>query len=298
MATRTFSSREMSVLGPSRSQTLEGQQRLEGSVDSPLLTQNSMYVGHSTQGLNARLSRRRRDNKEPPSRSCNCCCVVCADQSVKVIVQNFGRLDSIGNAGLHLLKWPFQTAALVSLKVRMLDVEVNTKTLDNVSVQVRTSVQYQVEDDRVDDFLFRLQDPSAQIESYVEDGVRSMLPSMTIDDAFLSKTAIGDQVCSRTETEMEAFGVTILSVLVLELKIAPEVRAAMNAIQASKRLRESSIHKAEANKIMVVRRAEANAEAMHLQGQGLARQRVAMCDGIAKIIAMMRERDSGVDQRQ
>eukprot|EP00282_Hemiselmis_andersenii_P022682 CAMPEP_0172005214 /NCGR_PEP_ID=MMETSP1041-20130122/4918_1 /TAXON_ID=464988 /ORGANISM="Hemiselmis andersenii, Strain CCMP439" /LENGTH=338 /DNA_ID=CAMNT_0012659175 /DNA_START=350 /DNA_END=1362 /DNA_ORIENTATION=- len=299
MASRTFSSREMRTLTSSQL----GREAFRpgsgaDSVDSPLLSQNSMYVGQKTRGLKAELKRRRADKKEPPSRSCNCCCIVCADQSVKVIVQNFGQLESIRDAGLHLLKWPFQTAALVSLKVRMLDVTTNSKTLDNVTVQVRSSVQYQVEADRVDEFLFRLNDPASQIESFVEDGIRSMLPSMTLDDAFLSKTAIGDTVCRQTEKEMEAYGVTILAVLVAELRIAPEVSAAMNEIEASKREREACVHKAEANKIMVVSRAEADAEAMHLQGIGLARQRVAMCDGISQSIEAMREQETGVDQRE
>lgn len=41
----------------------------------------------------------------------------------------------------------------------------------------------------------------------------------------------------------------------------PKVRAAMNEINAAQRMREAAIQKAEADKVMVVKRAEASAEA-------------------------------------
>eukprot|EP00285_Hemiselmis_virescens_P012588 CAMPEP_0173390676 /NCGR_PEP_ID=MMETSP1356-20130122/15783_1 /TAXON_ID=77927 ORGANISM="Hemiselmis virescens, Strain PCC157" /NCGR_SAMPLE_ID=MMETSP1356 /ASSEMBLY_ACC=CAM_ASM_000847 /LENGTH=321 /DNA_ID=CAMNT_0014348127 /DNA_START=242 /DNA_END=1203 /DNA_ORIENTATION=- len=290
MSTRAFSARSSAVE--------MREHNPPAAVNSPLLRENSMYKGTNVTFVNAMQKARRRQGTEPGSRSCNCCCFVCADQSVKVIVQNFGRLDSIRDAGLHLLRWPFQTAALVSLKVRIMDVTTNSKTLDNVTVKVRSSVQYQVEADRVDEYLFRLNDPATQIASFVEDGIRSMLPTLTVDAAFGAKGDIGDAVCRYAEKEMGQYGVTILAVLVCELQIAPEVSAAMNSIEASRLAREAAIFDAEARKIKVIKAAEADADAKHLLGVGVARQRLAMCDGIQKSILRMRETNQMVDQRE
>ena len=52
------------------------------------------------------------------SNPCNCFCFVCADSSARVIFQWMGAADPITKGGgLHWIWWPFQTAALVSLKV-------------------------------------------------------------------------------------------------------------------------------------------------------------------------------------
>lgn len=49
----------------------------------------------------------------------------------------------------------------------------------------------------------------------------------------------------------------------------PKVRAAMNEINAAVRFRSAALEKAEADKIMVVKKAEANAEAKFLEGTSL-----------------------------
>ncbi len=54
----------------------------------------------------------------------------------------------------------------------------------------------------------------------------------------------------------------------------------MNEINASKRLKESAYQRAEGEKILKVKRAEAEAESMYLSGCGVARQRKAIMDGL------------------
>merc|ERR1712178_548452 len=47
-----------------------------------------------------------------------------------------------------------------------------------------------------------------------------------------------------------------------------------------KRLRDAALMAAEAEKIKIVKQAEAAADAQHLQGQGIARQRAAIIEGL------------------
>merc|ERR1719336_1009303 len=54
----------------------------------------------------------------------------------------------------------------------------------------------------------------------------------------------------------------------------------MNEINKQKRLRDASIMAAEAEKIKVVKAAEASADAAQLQGESIARQRRAIIEGL------------------
>merc|ERR1711990_1443490 len=54
----------------------------------------------------------------------------------------------------------------------------------------------------------------------------------------------------------------------------------MNEINASRRLREAAKEKAEADKIIQVKAAEADAESKYLSGIGVARQRQAIVNGL------------------
>lgn len=112
-----------------------GGRKGDGGGRRPLSDRRSRCAKDSSSGW--RWSSRR----EPKNASCNCLCIVCADDGVRVIVQNMGEAEEeTRGAGLHLLKWPFQTASLVSLKIRHIDIQTNTKTIDNVSVSVHRFV--------------------------------------------------------------------------------------------------------------------------------------------------------------
>merc|ERR1719440_2299262 len=54
----------------------------------------------------------------------------------------------------------------------------------------------------------------------------------------------------------------------------------MNEKDANRRLREAAQDKGEAEKLLMVKQAEAEAESKFLQGQGIARQRAAIIDGL------------------
>lgn len=79
---------------------------------------------------------------------------------------------------------------------------------------------------------------------------------------------------------MTEYGYEIKDVLVTDLEPDRQVKAAMNQINAQQRLREAAAYKAEADKILSVKSAEADAESKYLSGLGVARQRKAVVDGL------------------
>jgi hypothetical protein len=54
----------------------------------------------------------------------------------------------------------------------------------------------------------------------------------------------------------------------------------MNDINASKRLKEAAYQRAEGEKVLKVKQAEAEAESMYLSGVGVSKQRMAIMDGL------------------
>ena len=215
-------------------------------------------------------------------------CFVTVPQDRWVTVEKFGKYDKImspglGFAGLDVCGACVSFRAITS-RVEQNLCSVQTKTKDNVFVTVKVAVQQSVVPERVEDAIYKLTNVHAQVDSYVSDVVRSHVPKMTLDEAFEKKDEISDAVQEQLAKNMAAFGFQIHKALVTELQPDASVQASMNEINKQRRLRDASIMAAEADKIKVVKAAEAAADAAHLQGQGIARQRSAIIDGLKESI--------------
>jgi len=211
----------------------------------------------------------------------SCLCIQCVRTQEIAIVEDLGEFKRLLGPGFSCILWPLQgVGGVLSLRIQQLDVACETKTKDNVFVQVGVSVQYRVVADSAYDAFYRLANPRGQIESYVFDVVRSTVPKMELDDAFASKATIAEHVLDQLQDVMKDYGYEILESLVTDLSPDAKVKASMNQINASKRLKEASLFKAEAEKIRLVKGAEAEAEAKYLSGVGVARQRKAIAQGL------------------
>ena len=166
------------------------------------------------------------------------------------------------------------------MRVQELNCQLETKSLDNVFITVRVSIQFSSPKEKVYSAFYILENPTATIRSYVFDSIRASLCRMTLDHAFESKEEISLQLKAHLQEVMTQYGFTILNVLITDLIPDSKVRNAMNEINASKRLKEAAYQKAEGEKILRVKNAEAQAEGMYLSGVGVARQRKAIMDGL------------------
>ncbi len=79
-------------------------------------------------------------------------------QQTAAVIERLGRFQSIRNSGLQL-KIPIidRVAGRLSLKIQQLDVIVETKTLDDVFVKLKVSVQYVVIRDKVYEAFYMLE---------------------------------------------------------------------------------------------------------------------------------------------
>ena len=201
------------------------------------------------------------------------------------IVERFGKFVRIAQPGLNL-KIPLieRIAGRPSLRVQQLDVAVETKTKDDVFVHVVVSVQYFIIPEAVYHAFYRLDDAGSQIRSFVFDVVRARVPNIDIDDVFRKKDDIADAVKNELALVMGDFGYGIVKALVTDIEPDAKVKAAMNEINAAQRLRQAASEKGEADKILKVKAAEADAESKALAGRGIADQRKAIVDGLRESV--------------
>jgi len=157
-----------------------------------------------------------------------------------------------------------------------------TKTQDNVFVNIVVSVQYQPlkTDEAYYNAFFKLTNIDSQMRPYVFDTVRSAVPQLTVDQVFELKNEIGDKIKGALTSLMGGYGYRIVDALVTDVRPDRKVATAMNEINAAKRLRVATQERAEAEKMIVVKAAEADAESKYLAGLGIARQRQAIVQGL------------------
>lgn len=209
-------------------------------------------------------------------------------QQTAVVVERFGKFQSIRNSGLQM-KIPVvdRIAGRLSLKIQQLDVIVETKTLDDVFVKLKVSVQYVVIQSKVYEAFYKLEYPHDQITSYVFDVVRAEVPKMKLDDVFVKKDDIAIAVKSELQDAMLEYGYDIIKTLVTDIDPDPQVKAAMNRINASEREKIAAQFEGDAARILIVEKAKAEAESKRLQGQGIADQRREIARGLEESVEVL-----------
>ncbi|HRP37212.1 MAG TPA: SPFH domain-containing protein, partial [Candidatus Dojkabacteria bacterium] len=211
--------------------------------------------------------------------------VFTVEQQTVAIVERFGKFVRMAKPGLNV-RIPFidRVAGRVTLRIQQLDVKAETKTKDNVFVTVIVSVQYYILPEKVYEAFYKLNNPALQINSYVFDTIRARVPKITLDELFERKEEIAQAVKEELNETMVNFGFEILNSLVTDIEPDMKVKEAMNEINAAQRLRVAASEKGEAEKIIKVKAAEADAESKALQGKGIADQRRAIIEGLKESV--------------
>ena len=213
-------------------------------------------------------------------------------QQTAAIVERLGKFHTIAPAGLRW-KIPFvdRIVGRVSLKIQQLDVDIETKTEDDVFVQMQVSVQYKILASSIYEAYYELSQPTAQIRSYVFDTVLAEVPTMKLDAVFVNKNKIALAVRGHLAEEMEIYGFKIIKTLVTDVNPDQHVKDAMNKINEAERLKLAAQYKADAEKIQIVAKAEAEAESKKLQGIGIADQRKAIAQGLKESVEILNDVD-------
>ena len=210
---------------------------------------------------------------------------VIVTEQTAVIIERFGKFNRIANSGISLII-PFidRKASTVNLRVQQLDVEIETKTKDDVFVHLQVSVQYKIDRNSVREAYYSLDNARNQIASYIFDDVRAEVPKLELDDVFAKKEDIAIAVQQNISESMQEYGFVIIKALVTDINPDAKVKESMNRINAAKREKEAASEEGEALKIKIIKEAEADAESKRLSGQGIAQQRLEIVRGFKESV--------------
>jgi len=217
--------------------------------------------------------------------------------SVKII-ERCGKFNGVLHPGLQFLVPCVDVPSNpITMRLQHVEISCETKTKDNVFTQMKVSIQYQVvnKDKSIEDAHYRLTNPKKQIEAYVYDVVRALVPEYDLDSVFTAKDEISKTIQDNLKEQMGKFGYEILATPVTDIEPNASVKRAMTEINKAKRMRSAATDAGEATKIKAIKEAEAeasrteiqakaSAEAMHLSGVGIARQRQAIMEGLRESV--------------
>ena len=209
-------------------------------------------------------------------------------QQTSAVIERFGKFIAIRRPGIHF-RVPLidKISGRVSLRILQLDVIVETKTKDDVFVKLKVSVQYKILQDKIFDAFYKLDFPQDQITSYVFDVVRAVVPKMRLDDVFEKKDEIANAVKGELNDAMINYGYDIIKALVTDIDPDAEVKTAMNKINAAERQKVAAQYEGDAQRILIVEKAKAEAESKRLQGQGIADQRREIARGLEESVDVL-----------
>lgn len=209
-------------------------------------------------------------------------------QQTSAVIERFGKYQSIRGAGLQL-KIPLidKVSGRVSLRIQQLDVNVETKTRDDVFIHLKISVQFLIRKNHVYDAFYKLQNPHEQITSFIFDVVRAEVPKMKLDDVFVKKEEVALAIQRDLKEAMLDYGYDIIKALVTDIDPDENVKIAMNRINAAEREKIAAQHEGDAQRILIVERAKAEAESKRLQGRGIADQRREIARGLEESVDVL-----------
>ena len=218
-------------------------------------------------------------------------------QQTVAIIERFCKFQSTRNPGLQI-KIPFidRVAGRVSLRVQQLDVIVETKTKDDVFVHLKISVQFLIRPGHVYDAFYKLQNPHEQITEFIFDVVRAEVPKMILDDVFEKKEEIALAIQRDLKQAMLNYGYDIIKALVTDIDPDEKVKIAMNRINAADREKIAAQHEGDAQRILIVERAKAEAESKRLQGKGIADQRREIARGLEESVDVLNK--AGINSQE
>ena len=209
-------------------------------------------------------------------------------QQTVAILERFGKFHSIRKPGLHFkIPGVDKISGKISLKIQQLDVNVETKTKDNVFVKIKVSMQFKVLEEKAYDAFYKLDNPTEQITAYVFDTIRAEVPKLRLDDVFERKDDIAVAIRRELEEAMNTYGYGIVKALVTDIDPDHAVKNAMNRINAAEREKIAAEYEGESERVKIVAKARADAESKRLHGQGIADQRREIARGLEESVHLL-----------
>ncbi|MFA5917422.1 MAG: SPFH domain-containing protein [Candidatus Gracilibacteria bacterium] len=217
-------------------------------------------------------------------------------------VEVFGKYNRILRPGLSFIIPVVETTKEQVLYRINFPVDVDGVTSDNVTAYIGLNVIYYVDDDKNDTeegaiykSVYKISDSRTMIKSIIDQELRGMIVTFNHKEVFGKREEIGNEIEEKLREKLSSFGFILDSIQVRDVKLESSVMAAMNKVVESEKLKEAAMNQGESEKIMQVKRAEAEKETKILLGQGMAGQRMEIARGFKESVDLIKSSDTKLD---
>lgn len=217
-------------------------------------------------------------------------------QSDKYVVERFGRLHSVLGPGINFIV-PFldRIAHRVSILERQLPtMSQDAITLDNVLVQVETSVFYRIiEPEKT---VYRIRDVDSAIATTVAGIVRSEIGKMELDQVQSNRSTLTSTIKDQLFAVVDDWGIEVTRAELLDVNLDQATRAAMMQQLNAERARRAQVTEAEGKKRAV--ELSADAELYAAEQTAKARRIQAEAEAYATETVARAIADNGLEAAQ
>ncbi len=205
------------------------------------------------------------------------------------IVESFGKFKKTLDPGLHILTPFIETLKTkINLSVQNFFFDLESVTKDKVRVHIKANLIYKVNRSSVTQYFYELKDPKLTLASFVENYSRSYVASQTHEELLEKREDMSDYLLTHLQEKMLKWGIKIIGFQITDIIFPREITDAMSKVVASQRLKEAALNEAEAQKIKIIKQAEAEKESRILLGKGVAGERQAIIEGLKQSIDDMK----------
>ncbi len=211
--------------------------------------------------------------------------IVTVQQNTVKLIERFGKFHKVLDSGLNII-FPIldKQVATVTLALQNLHEQVDAVTKDKVVVKIEANLVYSVDRQLIKEFYYDLSDAMTTLRDYVENYMRSHVATKTHEELLSEREEFSTYLIDSLDDILIKWGIRITSFQVINISFPSEITDAMSKVVASQRLREAAQNEAEANKVKVVKQAEADMESRIMLGEGIAGQRKAIIEGLKNSI--------------
>lgn len=221
------------------------------------------------------------------------CCFTCIPTGSIGLMMRTGSFEGIIEPGRahYCLGW--SEIKIVPLALQSVMFRSDCKTKDNTLVTIVTALQYSIMRQKIRTAVFDTINPIENMNAQVDSVLRTTIPALELDAVYAAKHRIVADILAAIREPMQARGYNIHKVLITDVQPDPNIVRTMNNLNAERRYRDAAFDKGEADKIMQIMAAEAEAEAMQKSGAGLREMRKAMADGFTESVQELAGSGSG-----
>ena len=217
-------------------------------------------------------------------------------QSEKHVVERFGRLHAVLGPGINFIV-PFLDVVRhkISILERQLpNAQQDAITLDNVLVQVETSVFYRIlEPEKT---VYRIRDVDAAIATTVAGIVRAQIGRMELDEVQSNRAQLIAQIKASVEDAVDNWGIEVTRAEILDVNLDTQTRNAMLQQLNAERARRAQVTEAEGKRRAV--ELQADAELYAAEQEAKARRVLADAEAYATEVVARAIKDNGIEAAQ